>query len=628
MAAASSSSSYCLSPFPSPLLLRRESAMAVPCFLPKLPLVKSRNFFPALFCISPSRHAVDEQEILQFVAESNDRILPCVRTFENDLARLSLVGSVGVEQALTAAAADGGRAASEHIQSGMSAMVVETVSPGPSDEHATVSTRLFLPAERVRAKARKLKASFKEDVLSGVSSQNILALTFRQVVLQQLWNFELVLFGPGIERDMEDLETPREVATSFFLSSSDDRIISVLAEAVAIAALHNTETSFLRGFLGKSPNKIFSWFGKRSGIASRDSSVVIYQLLEHEIVENAETLLEKFNSSKEMLRGMKRKQRYSWWTPSAQNKLERLGGSEFSAWVSEYVPVYKLQVDADKAMDVKFEGWRNLPGNKFEVLLTHSQMVRLAEILDMYYDDAYSLPSKELSCGTVANVANLSEKRRNSMLMKTLSVALASGIFLITLAAAGQFGFSFLRQRQKHVQEHRSLSTSETEYIINESVNTEQLNECCVSVIKRIKEAFGWHGDIMTDLNAGAWIGQVPEYLKMTATTDDSTSEGLSTGFSTIQHIDEKAKSSVQDIASYQVVLSTDGKLVGFQPTSGVGVNQWAANPLAKELYGGRKLTPGFIEPRLNIELPDEVVVIELLMSIKDKHFALARPFQ
>jgi len=41
------------------------------------------------------------------------------------------------------------------------------------------------------------------------------------------------------------------------------------------------------------------------------------------------------------------------------------------------------------------------------------------------------------------------------------------------------------------------------------------------------------------------------------------------------------------------VVLSTDGKIVGFQPTSGVGVNHWAANPLAKELYGGRSLSPG-----------------------------------
>jgi hypothetical protein len=41
------------------------------------------------------------------------------------------------------------------------------------------------------------------------------------------------------------------------------------------------------------------------------------------------------------------------------------------------------------------------------------------------------------------------------------------------------------------------------------------------------------------------------------------------------------------------VVLSTDGKIVGFQPMSRVAVNRWAANPLAKELYGGRKLSPG-----------------------------------
>lgn len=43
------------------------------------------------------------------------------------------------------------------------------------------------------------------------------------------------------------------------------------------------------------------------------------------------------------------------------------------------------------------------------------------------------------------------------------------------------------------------------------------------------------------------------------------------------------------------MVLSTDGKIVGFQPTSRVGVNHWATNPIAKELYGGRKLTPGKI---------------------------------
>lgn len=65
-----------------------------------------------------------------------------MRIYENDSARLTLVGAVDFQQALTAAAADGGQAADEHMESGMPAMVVETVFPGCSDDHSTVSTRL------------------------------------------------------------------------------------------------------------------------------------------------------------------------------------------------------------------------------------------------------------------------------------------------------------------------------------------------------------------------------------------------------------------------------------------------------------------------------------------------------
>ncbi|CAN0911052.1 hypothetical protein LINGRAPRIM_LOCUS1397 [Linum grandiflorum] len=412
----SCSSPSSISPLQSPPFLRRRKPTATsPFLLPYIPPSKSRSYhFSAVSCVSP-RH-LDQQEILRQVAESNDRILPCVRTFENDLARLSLVGAVSFEQALTAAAADGGRAAAEHIKSGEPAMVVETVFPGPADEHATVSTRLFLPADKVRAKARKLKASL-EDVLSGTSTKNILALTFRQVVLQKLWNFELVLFKPGIERDMEDLETPREVdAVSLVISSSDYDVISVLAEAVANAALLNTETNFLEGFVGRtSSNGFLSWFGKRKRIASKDSSVVIYQVLEDEIVGNVETLLEKFKLSQGEFSSMKRKG-HKWWTPSAETKLQGRGGAEFSNWMSEFVATYRLIVDADRVGDVKLEGWTKLPDNKFEVFLTHSQMVSLAEILDIYYEDAYSLPSKDLSCGSVANVANLSERKVSSWL--------------------------------------------------------------------------------------------------------------------------------------------------------------------------------------------------------------------
>lgn len=45
-----------------------------------------------------------------------------------------------------------------------------------------------------------------------------------------------------------------------------------------------------------------------------------------------------------------------------------------------------------------------------------------------------------------------------------------------------------------------------------------------------------------------------------------------------------------------QVVLSGDGKIVGFQPTSRVAESQWEANPLVKELYGKEKLSPGKYE--------------------------------
>lgn len=178
---------------------------------PKLPFRNPKIPFLILSRSSPKPAPSTEQEALKFIADSDGTTLPCVRTYENDLARLTLVGAVSFDQALTAAAADGGRAATEHVDSGIPAMVIETVFPGPTAKSATVSTRLFLPARKVKEKAQKLKKSFSEDIFAGTSAKNILAMTFRQVVMQKIWSFELILFRPGTERDMEDLENPREV---------------------------------------------------------------------------------------------------------------------------------------------------------------------------------------------------------------------------------------------------------------------------------------------------------------------------------------------------------------------------------------------------------------------------------
>ncbi|XAR59196.1 hypothetical protein NMG60_11014900 [Bertholletia excelsa] len=401
---------HCLS-FSTPLFLpRRRSSLSSSnlAIFPKLRLRNFGNSLPLVACSSRQSTLATEQDILEAVETSDGRSLPCVRTYENDLARLTVVGTVDFEQALTAAAADGGEAASEHICAGMPAMVVETVYPGLPDEHGTVSTRLFLPASKVKEKAKKLKTSLSEDIFSNTTSRNILAMTFRQVVLENLWNFELLLFRPGAERNMEELGNAREVPASFAISSSNEHIISLLGDVVCHTALESTERDFLHNSRGRPSNNYIHWLQKHKRIASRDSSIAVHKLFEDEIVANAKDLLETYISKKANYKPVRTNLKSSWWTLSAYSKMEMIGGAEFSTWISEYAPAYQLEIDTNKIHNVKLEGWKQSSKSRWEVLLTHSQMVGLANILDMYYEDLYTLPGKQLSCGVITKPTNFS----------------------------------------------------------------------------------------------------------------------------------------------------------------------------------------------------------------------------
>ena len=134
-----------LKPIHTPMQLLQLQSLTLPLLpkplnlIPKLPLKTQRNPLPVLSC-SPTDQELHVLEAA--VLDSDEKSLPCVRTYENDSSRLALVGAVSFHQALTAAAADGGRAADEHLDSGIPAMVVETVFPARSDDHSTVSTRL------------------------------------------------------------------------------------------------------------------------------------------------------------------------------------------------------------------------------------------------------------------------------------------------------------------------------------------------------------------------------------------------------------------------------------------------------------------------------------------------------
>ncbi|KAL9321164.1 hypothetical protein ACSQ67_013003 [Phaseolus vulgaris] len=578
---------------------------------PTLHFNNSRNSVFALSCSSPKSIPVTEQQVLQAIADSDGKNLPCVRTYENDLSQLTLVGTVDFQQALTASAADGGQVASDHIDAGMEAMVVETVFPAPSGDRATVSTRLFLPARKVKERAAKLRKSIPRDVFSGSGSKNILAMTFRQVVLQQIWSYDLNVFQPGEERKMEDLETPREVPASFSLSSSCDYLISVIAEAICMSALQSTQSQFLDKTLGGNKSGFFHWFRKPESVQSKDSAVILSKLFEDEIVENARSLLDNYNLMKDGFKTVKIKSGH-WWNPSCYEKLEKIGGSGFSAWASEYVPAYRLEIDTKIMGDAKIEGWKKSAGN-------NRWEVQLAETLDIYYVDPYSLPDKQLSCGEAAKFAHVPNKRGNSF-PKLLSVTLASGIFLVAISALGQFCLPWLCKERKQSVEHRSLPSSHVKVSMHDFLDATKLGEYCVLAITKVKNTFGWSDEIKVEDDFGVWIGELPAYLRVEDADSLSTSS---------ENINADAKVPIQDIASYQVVFSSEGKIVGFQPLSRVAVNHWAANPLAKELYRGKKLSPGIIEPGLKVSFPEKVIVVELLMSTNpDAYFALARPFR
>lgn len=82
-----------------------------------------------------------------------------------------------------------------------------------------------------------------------------------------------------------------------------------------------------------------------------------------------------------------------------------------------------------------------------------------------------------------------------------------------------------------------------------------QLEEFCISAIIKVKDAFGWSGDIQKEDGIGVWTGKLPAYMR-TLRAAKSDGEIVST-VSTSDKMDAgDAEVSLQDVASYQVYFS------------------------------------------------------------------------
>lgn len=75
----------------------------------------------------------------------------------------------------------------------------------------------------------------------------------------------------------------------------------------------------------------------------------------------------------------------------------------------------------------------------------------------------------------------------------------------------------------------------------------------CGLVVNKLKDAYSWVGEITVESSIGAWIGEVPDYLKKTSRAK-ATEDNVGTGSSLLEKLNEDAKASAQEIATYQVI--------------------------------------------------------------------------
>ncbi|XP_066329099.1 uncharacterized protein [Miscanthus floridulus] len=567
-----------------------------------------------------------------------DDLIPIARCYEGRLARLELAGAARREQAVAAAAAaDGGATAEAHLAAGSDAMVVEAFLPGPHGGGTTASsTRVILQAKEVKDKASKIEKQFGSDFFfaNEPDSESMLAMAFKQVVIQRLSNFRLEVFSPGSVRDFQDFGKPRKGSLDCSISSSDGKLLSSLAEAIFSCVIEDARKNHFGG--------IGSLFQKRQLNCSLDSSVCIHRISEAEIVKNAKRCLETSSLMKFSHEAHKTKN--GWWPPPNYESLVKIGGPELVLWTNEYIPTYKLQINTNilENSNLEGEGLYELESNRREVLLTHSQLVELGNVLDMYFEDQFTLPGKTFHPHWNSDPSKI---KKNNGYLNNLSTFLAGSCIFLFVAVFAQLCCPQSFRDKRLFKESSNASSSQNYCSDIKSLDNSEIQAYCTSLVKKMKDSYGCLGDVMVDAHIGAWVGELPNCFKA-INSEDAAASGYFQHPDTLSqenqsqsvpinikmsHLEQndRTQETLQNIASFQVVISEEGKVVGFQPTNRPAVNHWATNPLATLLYQGRSLSPGILEPRLKISRPAKAAPIELLMSVnQDSFFALARPVQ
>ncbi|PWA52989.1 hypothetical protein CTI12_AA449620 [Artemisia annua] len=177
--------------------------------------------------------------------------------------------------------------------------------------------------------------------------------------------------------------------------------------------------------------------------------------------------------------------------------------------------------------------------------------------------------------------------QKSNYWLKMLSTVIISGCFIVAVSVMGRIYMPRFDNGQRHLGGNHQPQSPHTGSIrlwfMDSSI-----------YVKKIQAVNGWSGNIRTE-SGGLSTGKLPEYMRRLIQVDSSDKDILPTLTPTIKSDEEPLFHSI--IVFHSAESHTEDcliirrEIVGFQPTSLLAVNNWASNPLTKELYGEKKLT-------------------------------------
>ncbi|MCO5567890.1 hypothetical protein L7F22_021586 [Adiantum nelumboides] len=588
-----------------------------------------------------SWNANDDEDMLRLMEGFADS-LPIIRTYKNELCTLEICGSAPRLSVLTAMAADKSYFAASNLLRGRPLTIRQTVLPGASGVNSTISTKLFAPSLQVVERAKKLSLP------KGLSSGEFLHKFFEAVEMFHLSKFYVKINAPGTLRNLSALDKEERIQPLYSFEALNTGALNKVGKALALYAVFGLRSEGSGNTFSNLMKKLWK---KDEWVPSQASAVRFRELSVEEIQNKAKLLADSIDPVTR-----RRAERLWWPVPVLAMKTAKSYLDKATVdWIYEYVPMHKMCVDPE-VLDTQGATEARLPRQPAEFDLTHAQLVDLAGVFDMFYEDRFTLSDKDFQTEAILDFHSVSRSKTARFLevMTLGSLILGAAIFAWLVSSrlrgpsnrtAGNLVLNTVDVAVISKSELPSIGTNdESNFPVNEQLPAEEMQSLCKLVIAKLVGTLAWNVDIRSDPSKGAWTESRTRGPQNLINSQEDVSDAIKEPLeSSLQaedeikgdHIIEKNSQKEKidhaendkEIPIFQVALSIDGTILGFQPLNEAATYCWASMPLAQSLHNVTQLKPGFWERPLKFRRPpSDVVVLELHVDPASL-YAFARPF-